>query len=34
LLGMRIADSPLFTVIGCLFAVWAERCANGPEVVP
>ena len=34
LLGMRIAASPLFAVIGCLFAVWADRCANGPELVP
>lgn len=34
LLGMRIAASPLFALIGGLFAVWADRCANGPELVP
>ena len=34
LLGMRIASSPPFALIGCLFASWADRCANGPELVP
>ena len=29
LLGMRIASSPPFALIGCLFASWADRCANG-----
>ena len=34
LLGMRIASSPPFALIGCLFASWADRCTNGPELVP
>lgn len=34
LLGMRIAASPPFALIGCLFASWADRCAHGPELVP
>ena len=34
LLGMRIAASPPFAVIGCLFAGWADRCTNGPELAP
>ena len=34
LVGIRIASSPPFALIGCLFASWAERCANGPELVP
>ena len=34
LVGMRIAASPPFALIGCLFASWAGRCANGPELAP
>lgn len=34
LLGMRIAASPPFAVMGRLFAGWADRCTNGPELAP
>lgn len=30
LLGMRIATSPPFPLLGRLFASWADRCLNGP----
>ena len=33
LLGMKIAASPTFTLLGCLFANWADRCRNGPELI-
>ena len=32
LLGMRIAASPLFALLGYLFAFLADRCPNGPEL--
>ena len=32
LLGMRIAASPPFAVLGCLFAAWADRYRHGPEL--
>lgn len=33
LLGMKIATSPPFALLGCLFANWADRCRHGPELV-
>lgn len=33
LLGVRIAASPLFTLLGCLFSNWADRCRHGPELI-
>ena len=32
LLGMRIAASPPFALLGCLFANWADRYRHGPEI--
>jgi hypothetical protein len=32
LLVMRIATSPPFPLLACLFSSWAERCRNGPEL--
>ena len=34
LLGMRIAASPPFALLGCIFESWANRCRFGPELVP
>ena len=33
LLGMKIATSPPFAVIGLLFSSWADRCRHGPELI-
>lgn len=30
---LRIAASPPFRLLACLFAAWAERCRNGPDLV-
>jgi hypothetical protein len=32
LLGMRIAASPPFALLGCVFGAWADRCRHGPEL--
>lgn len=32
ILGARIAASPPFVLLGCLFSGWADRCQNGPEL--
>jgi hypothetical protein len=34
LLGMRIAASPPFAMLGPLFSSWADRCRFGPELIP
>ena len=31
-LVLRIAASPPFPLIACLFAGWADRCRGGPEL--
>jgi hypothetical protein len=30
---LRIAASPPFPLLACLFAGWADRCRNGPELM-
>ena len=32
LLGMRIAASPPFAFLSCMFSVWAERHSRGSEL--
>ena len=32
LLGMRIAASPPFAILGCLFSAWAERYSHDGEL--
>lgn len=32
ILGARIAASPPFALLACLFSTWADRCHNGPEL--
>lgn len=34
LLCMRIATSPPFALLGCIFEAWANRCRFGPELAP